>query len=373
MRVVLSGGGTGGHIYPAAAIGRQLQREDPGTELLYIGSANGLESRIVPKLGIPFETIEISGFKRKLSLDNVRTVVRFLRAVRRSKALLREFRPDVVVGTGGYVCGPVVYAAARLGIPTLIHEQNVEPGMANVFLSRYADAIAVSFPESESRFRRGRRIIHTGNPCATNVLHADKSRGYASLGIPAGSRIVLVVGGSRGARALNEAIPDIAAAIGRMDHVWLVAVTGEVHYEQTKERLDRLPADLTRRLLVVPYLDNMAEVLAAASLVISRSGASMLAEITALGVPSILVPSPNVTHNHQEANARSLADAGAAVMIVERELTGGRLAEAIARIMGDEGVRQAMSNAAKALAMPDSAARITAEIRTLAARARGKR
>jgi UDP-N-acetylglucosamine--N-acetylmuramyl-(pentapeptide) pyrophosphoryl-undecaprenol N-acetylglucosamine transferase len=368
MRVVLTGGGTGGHIYPAVAIGRQLQRENPGTELLYIGSASGLESRIVPKLGIPFETIEISGFKRKLSLDNVRTVIRFLRAVRRSKALLRGFRPDVVVGTGGYVSGPVVYAAARLGIPTLIHEQNVEPGMANAFLSRYADAIAVSFPESKARFRRGRRILHTGNPCATNVLHADKKKGYASLGIPDGSRVVLVVGGSRGARALNEAVPGIAAAVSRLDGVWLVAVTGDVHYEQMKARLDRLPEDQTRRLRVVPYLDNMPEVLAASSLIISRAGASMIAEITALGVPSILVPSPNVTHNHQEANARSLADAGAAVMMLERELTGPKLAGTVARIMGDEPARRAMSEAAKALATPDSAERITAELRTLAAR-----
>jgi len=368
MRVVLTGGGTGGHIYPAVAIGRQLQRENPGTELLYIGSASGLESRIVPKLGIPFETIEISGFKRKLSLDNVRTVIRFLRAVRRSKALLRGFRPDVVVGTGGYVCGPVVYAAARLGIPTLIHEQNVEPGMANAFLSRYADAIAVSFPESKARFRRGRRILHTGNPCATNVLHADKKKGYASLGIPDGSRVVLVVGGSRGARALNEAVPGIAAAVSRLDGVWLVAVTGDVHYEQMKARLDRLPEDQTRRLRVVPYLDNMPEVLAASSLIISRAGASMIAEITALGVPSILVPSPNVTHNHQEANARSLADAGAAVMMLERELTGPKLAGTVARIMEDEPARRAMSEAAKALATPDSAGRITAELRTLAAR-----
>jgi len=371
MRVVLSGGGTGGHIYPAAAVGRQLKREDPNAELLYIGSAGGLESRIVPKLGFPFETIEISGFKRKLSLDNVRTVIRFLRAVRRSKELLRAFRPDAVVGTGGYVCGPVVYAAAKLGIPTLIHEQNVEPGMANVFLSRYADVIAISFPESKTRFRKGRRIIHTGNPCATNVIHADRARGYASLGIPAGSRIVLVVGGSRGARALNEAIPGIADAVSRLGDVWLVAVTGDVYYEQTRERLERLPADQTRRLRVVPYLDNMPEVLAASSLVISRAGASMLAEITALGVPSILVPSPNVTHNHQEANARSLRDAGAAVMVLESELAGPKLAGEIGRIMGDEAVRLAMSKAAKSLAMPDAAERITAELRVIAAR--GKR
>lgn len=370
MRVVLTGGGTGGHIYPAVAIGRQLKRENPDTKLLYIGTSTGLESRIVPRAGIAFEAVEISGFKRKLSLDNVRTIIRFLRAVRRSKALLRGFRPDVVVGTGGYVCGPVVYAAARLGIPTLIHEQNVDPGLTNVFLSRHADVIAVSFPESAGRFRKGRRVVHTGNPCATNVLHADKAKGFASLDIPEGSRIVLIVGGSRGAKALNEAIPDAAAGLDRLDDVYLVAVTGDAYYEDTRDRLDRLPAARTGRLRVVPYLDNMPEVLAAASLVISRAGASMIAEMTALGVPSILVPSPNVTHNHQEANARSLADAGAAVMLPERELTGGRLAGVIADIMQDEAKRRGMSAAAKALAMPESAERIAAELRTLVRQAK---
>ena len=366
MRVVLTGGGTGGHIYPAVAIGRQLQREDAGTELLYIGTHAGLESRIVPKLSIPFEAVEITGFRRKLSIENVRTVLRFVRAARRAKTLLRRFEPDVVVGTGGYVCGPVVYAAAKLGIPTLIHEQNVDPGLTNKFLSRYADAVAVSFRESEQRFGKRARVLYTGNPCATNVMHAERSKGFASLGIPAGSRIVLVVGGSRGARAFNEAMPDVIARWRELPDAHLVFVTGEAYYEQTSQRLASLPGYGASNVHIVPYLNNMPEVLAASMLVVSRSGASSLAEITALGVPSILVPSPNVTNNHQEPNARSLADAGAAVMMLERELTGEALFARIAAIMRDESARQAMSEAARKLGMPESAVAIAAELRELA-------
>ena len=368
MRVVLTGGGTGGHIYPAVAIGKQLQREDAETELLYIGTEAGLESRIVPKLGMPFESVQITGFRRKLSIENVKTVLRFVRAAGRAKTLLRAFKPDVVVGTGGYVCGPVVYAAAKLGIPTLIHEQNVDPGLTNRFLSRYAGAIAVSFRESQDRFGRHPRVLYTGNPCATNVVHAERSKGFASLGIPTGSRIVLVVGGSRGARAFNEAMPDVIARWRELPDTHLVFVTGETYYEQTAERLAASPGYGAANVHIVPYLNNMPEVLAASMLVVSRSGASSLAELTALGVPSILVPSPNVTNNHQEPNARSLADAGAAVMMLERELTGAALFERIAAIMKDEAKRKAMSDAARKLGMPESAIHIAAELRKLAAR-----
>jgi len=368
MRVVLTGGGTGGHIYPAIAIGRQLQREDAETELLYIGTHAGLESRIVPKLAIPFEAVEITGFRRKLSIENVRTVLRFIRAAGKAKAVLRSFKPDIVVGTGGYVCGPVVYAAAKLGIPTLIHEQNVDPGLTNKFLSRYAKVIAVSFQESQHRFGNRARVVHTGNPCATNVVHAERSKGFASLGIPAGSRIVLVVGGSRGAKAFNDAMPDVIARWRELPDTHLVFVTGEAYYEQTSRRLASLPGYGASNVHIIPYLNNMPEVLAASMLVVSRSGASSLAEITALGVPSILVPSPNVTNNHQEPNARSLADAGAAVMMLERELTGEALFARIAAIMRDEPGRQAMSEAARKLGMPDSAVAIAAELRRLVAR-----
>ncbi|NBD22796.1 undecaprenyldiphospho-muramoylpentapeptide beta-N-acetylglucosaminyltransferase [Paenibacillus glycinis] len=365
MRIVLSGGGTGGHIYPALAIGKQVMAEEPGSSLLYIGSPKGLESRIVPAQGIAFEPVEITGFKRKLSYDNVRTVMRFLKGVRRSKQLLREFKPDAVVGTGGYVCGPVLYAAAKLGIPTLIHEQNAVAGLTNQFLSRYADSVAVSFETALTQFKRSRSTIYTGNPCATNVVRADKQAGFALLGIPPRSRIVLLVGGSRGAKAINDVMVDIVPLLGRLPDVHFVFVTGESYYEGTMSRIKAASPKLPARLQVLPYLHRMPEVLAASQLVVGRSGASSLAEITALGIPSILVPSPNVTNNHQEANARSLADAGAAEMIRERDLNAAALFGRIVGIMNDKHVHAKMGEAARALGMPDSAAMIVGELKRL--------
>ena len=368
MRIVLTGGGTGGHIYPALAIGRQVQQSDPGSSLLYIGTERGLESRIVPEAGLPFEAIDITGFKRKLSLDNVKTVLRFLRGVRRSKQLLRSFKPDAVVGTGGYVCGPVVYAAAALGIPTLIHEQNVDPGLTNKFLSRYASVVAVSFEASKSRFGDSAKVVYTGNPCATAVLQAEQGRGLVSLGLRPGKKLVLCVGGSRGAKVFNESIIDMADQLASLPDVQLVFATGEIYYEQTMERLASRQGGMPSNLLVQPYIHNMAEVLADASLVISRSGASSLAEITALGLPSILVPSPNVTANHQEANARSLVDAGAAEMILERNLSGSALLESIRAITSDASRLSEMSKASLSLGMPEAAVRIAAELKRLIVR-----
>ncbi|MFC4778465.1 undecaprenyldiphospho-muramoylpentapeptide beta-N-acetylglucosaminyltransferase [Paenibacillus sp. GCM10023252] len=365
MRIVLTGGGTGGHIYPAAAVGKQLQEENPETELLYIGTSKGLESRIVPALGIPFEAIEITGFRRKLSFDNVKTVARFIRGVARSKELLRKFKPDAVVGTGGYVCGPVVYAAAKLGIPTLIHEQNAIPGLTNKFLARYVDSVAVSFKESEPYFAKAKHTFYAGNPCATHVLRAEASRGLASLGLPRDSRMVLMVGGSRGAKAFNDVLVDMAPHLQRLAGVHFVFVTGEHYYESTMDRLRSVQPALSNHIHILPYLNNMPEVLAASQLVISRSGASSLAEMTALGLPSLLIPSPNVTNNHQEANARSLVEAGASEMLLERELSGQALLDRMTAIIGDAKRLKAMSEAAAKLGVPDSASRITARLKQL--------
>jgi len=366
MRVVLTGGGTGGHIYPALAIGRAVQAHHPGAELLYIGGRRGMESGIVPQQGIAFEAIDITGFRRKLSWDNVRTIARFWQGVRRSKALLRKFKPDAVVGTGGYVCGPVVYAASRLGIPTLLHEQNVEPGLTNKFLSRYADAVAVSFRESLPYFKRVTDVVDAGNPCASAVLGGDAGRGVASLGLLPGTPFFVVVGGSSGARALNEAAIAMASGLADLPGVHGVLVTGERFHEESLTRIQGLSAAVASRLHIVPYIHNMPDVLAAASLVVSRAGASLLSEFTALGMPSILVPSPNVTNNHQEPNAKSLADAGAAVMILERDLTGATLLSAVQDIMTDRKRHAAMSEAARALGKPDAAAAIMAQLTRIA-------
>ncbi|MBB6729647.1 undecaprenyldiphospho-muramoylpentapeptide beta-N-acetylglucosaminyltransferase [Cohnella zeiphila] len=355
MRLVLTGGGTGGHIYPALAIGREAAEKEPGTSLLYIGTTRGLESRLVPAQGLRFESVDITGFRRSLSLENVRTIARFVQAVRRSKKLLREFKPDAVVGTGGYVCGPVVYAASRLGIPTLIHEQNVVPGLTNKFLSRYARAVSVSFADSLPHFAGRQNVKFAGNPVASAVAKADPMMGFASLGLTAGTPFVLAVGGSRGAKALNDAVLAMLPGLADLKNVHLVFVTGDRYYEEASARLRELPAELSGRVHALPYAHNMPEVLAASSLVVSRAGATSLAEITSLGVPAILVPSPNVTNNHQQPNAESLASAGAAEMILERDLTGEKLLASVSSIMRDSARRERMALASRELGKPRAA------------------
>lgn len=365
MRVVLTGGGTGGHIYPAVAVARQLETEESAPAFLYIGGKRGLESKLVPQEKLPFKSIDITGFRRSLSLDNVKTVIRFLKGVKESKEMLRSFKPDVVVGTGGYVCGPVVYAAARLGIPTLIHEQNAIPGLTNRFLSRYANTVAVSFEGTESAFPAAKNVIYTGNPRATTVSTANARRGYATLGIPEDSTVVLVVGGSRGAKAINQAMIEMAPFVGKGKEAHFVYVTGEPYYEETLAALRGTLGALPTGLHVLPYVHNMPEVLACTSLIVNRAGASFIAEITALGIPSVLIPSPNVTNNHQEANARQLEREGAAVVILEKDLTGQALYEAIERVTADAKLHRSMSEASARLGKADSAAVVTEELRRL--------
>lgn len=358
MRIVLSGGGTGGHVYPALSVMEEVLREVPDAEFLYIGTTAGLEQAIVSKAfpDLRFESVEISGFRRKLSLDNIRTVVRFVKAVNRAKEILREFRPDIVVGTGGYVCGPVVYAAARLGIRTIIHEQNVLPGLTNKFLSRYASSVAVSFKGSEKNFSSAKRVIYTGNPRATTAVYADAATGLRSLGLTKGAKLVVVVGGSRGARALNQAMIEMAPLIARQPDVHFVYITGEPYYAHTREEIEaQAGGSLPARLQIVPYIHNMLEVLAATSLIVSRAGASFLSEITALGVPSVLIPSPNVTNNHQEANARWLEKEEAAVVLLEQELTGDKLFTQVKAIVGDSSRRKRMAERARRLGESEAA------------------
>jgi UDP-N-acetylglucosamine--N-acetylmuramyl-(pentapeptide) pyrophosphoryl-undecaprenol N-acetylglucosamine transferase len=354
MKIVLTGGGTGGHIYPALAIGRYCQQQTE-TELLYIGSETGLERDIVPKAGVRFESIRVTGFRRKLSLSNLKTVWNFLTAVQRSKMLLKQFKPDIVIGTGGYVCGPVIYAAAQLKIPTLIHEQNVLPGLTNRFLSRYATAVAVSFPDGEKYFANAPKAVYTGNPRATEVVHADANAARARLGLAADVPLVVFVGGSRGAKALTDAMVALAPMWNKEDKFHVLYVTGAPYFEATSALTKEAVAQLDGKLTVVPYVDQFPDLLAACSLVIGRSGASSIAEITAIGVPSIQVPSPNVTNNHQEANARRLVEAGAAEIVLEREMNPVKLIEQIRAIMSDASRRSNMQLAAKQVGKPDSA------------------
>ncbi|MBM7603424.1 UDP-N-acetylglucosamine--N-acetylmuramyl-(pentapeptide) pyrophosphoryl-undecaprenol N-acetylglucosamine transferase [Metabacillus crassostreae] len=354
MKVVVSGGGTGGHIYPALALINEIKKHDPNVEFLYIGTEKGLENNIVKRAGIPFKAIEITGFKRKISFENVKTITRFLRGVTICKKYLKDFKPDVVIGTGGYVCGPVVYAASKLNIPTVIHEQNSLPGVTNKFLSRYVDKVAICFEDAKKYFPE-HKVILTGNPRASEVLGRDAEKGRQSLGLKANQKTVLIFGGSRGARAINDAVLQMIPTLAGKSYQ-VVYVTGEVHYEKVMEEINKLSD--SSHVIIKPFIHNMPEVLSAVDLIVSRAGATSLAEITALGLPSILIPSPYVTANHQEVNARSLSDKDAAILLKEQELNGETLLSTIDHILLNQIKLDEMSQASKRLGIPDSAQRL---------------
>ncbi|TCS94626.1 undecaprenyldiphospho-muramoylpentapeptide beta-N-acetylglucosaminyltransferase [Hazenella coriacea] len=360
-RILFSGGGTGGHIYPALAIARAVKKRYPDVEIAYIGTENGLESRIVPKEGhIRFLTVEIQGFRRSISWDNVNTIKMFLSAVHRSKQYIKEFRPDVVVGTGGYVSGPALYAAHKLGIPTLIHEQNVVLGLTTKFLSRFVDVVAISLEESQKYLSRAQSIVFTGNPRATEVVHANAAIGRQSLGISNPHQpIILLFGGSRGAKAINEAVLEMVPSMKEMPHVQFVYVTGEVHYQAIRSKID---PHACSNLAVYPFIYNMPDVLAATYLAVGRAGASTLAELTSLGLPSILIPSPYVTNNHQEANAHWLEEQGASRMLLESECNGENLWREVKDLIENSEIHHAMSEAARRLGRPQAAEIIVDEL-----------
>ncbi len=362
MRVIITGGGTGGHIYPAIAIMNEVKRNDPKASFLYIGTAIGLEKDIISNLDIPFSTIDIKGFKRKLSIDNFKNIIKFFNSVKLSKKYIKNFQPDVVIGTGGYVCGPVIFAASKLKIPTFIHEQNIIPGLTNKFLAKYVDIIGVSFLGSIAYFKGAKKVVLTGNPCASEVVKASKVEGYKFLNVESSKKIVLIFGGSRGAKAINNIFVEILSDIAIYDDFHFVFVTGKVHFDSIKKEADKILKEGLKNVSIFPYLYNMPEILAISDFIISRAGASTLAEVTALGIPSILIPSPYVTNNHQEKNAKWLEEQGAAIMIREKDLDGKVLLNTIFEVIDNH---ETFAQNAKKIGIVDSANIIYKEIEIL--------
>ncbi|MGO3602015.1 MAG: undecaprenyldiphospho-muramoylpentapeptide beta-N-acetylglucosaminyltransferase [Enterococcus malodoratus] len=354
MRILVTGGGTGGHIYPALAFIRYVQKIQPDSEFLYVGTHRGLENKIVPETGISFKTIKIQGFKRKLSLDNIKTVQLFLESIKRSKEILREFKPDVVIGTGGYVSGSVVYAAARMKIPTIVHEQNSVPGMTNKFLSRFADRVGICFPDAAQYFPESKTVL-VGNPRAQEVVTSGKSEVLEQYGLLPDIPTVLIFGGSQGALKINQAVIQALPKFSQKDYQILYA-SGDRYYNEIKEKFD--VEKINRNLSLQPYIKNMTDVMANVDLLIGRAGATSIAELTALGLPAILIPSPYVTNDHQTKNAQSLVNAGAVKMIPDADLTGESLIDAVDEIMNDFEKREAMAKASRQEGIPDAAERL---------------
>lgn len=365
MRVLVSGGGTGGHIYPALSLMNYLREKDPSTEFLYVGTERGLESTIVPKAGYAFKTIKIQGIVRSLSLENVKTVWYFCTSYFKAKKIIKEFKPDIVIGTGGYVCAPVLYAAANMKIPTIIHEQNSLAGITNKFLAKKVSKIAICFDAVRKDFKKYEdKIVKTGNPRGQELAHATIDDSYLeSIGVHKTKPIVLIFGGSRGSLRMNESFVEAIDAFEEKDYQ-VVMVTGQVHYDKINNLITSLKKTL-QNITVLPYINNMVQMFQNTDLVVCRSGATTLIELTALGLPSVLIPSPYVTENHQEANAMSLVERDAATMILEKDLDGERLVAEIDAIMNDANKREKMAENSKALGITDASTRLETIIHSL--------
>lgn len=351
MHILFAGGGTAGHINPALAVANYIKTVRPDTTISYIGTANGLESRLVPAAGYDFYTIEVAGFQRKQSLQNIKKNIAAIgKAVNgslASKKLLKELKPDVVVGTGGYVSGPVLRQAAKLGIKTAIHEQNAFPGVTTKMLLYSADKVMLAMPEAKERLKFDREYIITGNPIRNSLITANRSESRKKLGLAAGEKLVLSFGGSLGARAINESMAGVIKHAADSGDFCVYHATGRSGYNGMIELMNETGIETNSHCVrVVEYIDNMNELLAAADLVICRAGAITLGELEACGKPSILIPSPYVAENHQYFNALTLKDNGAAELIEEKDLTSERLlSEVLALVSNDERLKSMSENA----------------------------
>lgn len=356
MKVIVSAGGTGGHIYPALAIINKLKKLYKNLDILYIGTSDRMEKDIVPKQGIKYVEIKMQGLNKRKLLQNVNALYHFFNSYIKTKKIIKDFQPDIVLGVGGYVTAPVIYAAYKLGIKTFIHEQNIIPGKSNRFLSRYADKIGVSLLGSINYFPQNKTTL-TGNPRGEEAYRANPIN-KTSLGLTKNKKLVLIVMGSLGSATINQKIKEIMIKFKHKPYE-VIIVTGKEYYDQYKN------IKISNNVKIIPFVDNMLNVLKVTDLIVSRAGASTLAEITAIGLPSILIPSPYVANNHQYLNALSIKEAGGAEILEEKDLNSNNLIKMIDNILNDETKYNKMKENMNKLGIVDSTDRIIKVINDL--------
>ncbi len=362
MKVLLAGGGTAGHINPAIAIAQSIKAHEPDAEILFVGNEGGMEQRLVPASGFEIRSISIRGFKRSLSpkaiCENIGTAFKAVSASSAAKEIIKEFAPDICVGTGGYVSGPVIRAAQKLRIPTVIHEQNAFPGVTTKMLSKGAKRVMLALDAARNHLDPACSFVLTGNPVRPVILKADKEKARKALGIDE-RPLVLSFGGSLGARKINENMAPLIARSGKdnkYQHIHAYGQYGKWFPELVKEQGTDI--EKCKNLDVREYIDNMDVCMAAADVVVCRCGAITLSEIQIMGKPSVLIPSPTVAENHQFHNAMALVNENAASVIEEKDLTSERLTKEIDRLLSDKGLLALYGQNAKKMAISDANERI---------------
>ena len=359
MRILFAGGGTAGHINPAVAVANYIKEKEPQSDFLFVGTKEGMEGTLIPKQGYDIQFIKIHGFKRSLSPYNAKVAAELFTSILKAMKIIKDFRPDAVVGTGGYVTGPVLLAAAFMKIPTLVHESNAFPGVTVRMLAGFVDVVAIAMEDAAKFLKRGARIEVTGNPVRPSILAGDKKTAREKLGLD-DRRTVLIYGGSLGAEKINSVAVDWISKIAKDRRYQIIMSTGKNnHYNDVIERFRQNNSDLRDypEIRVSEYIYDMDLCLNAADLIIARSGGSV-SEMTALGKAAILIPSPYVAGNHQEHNARAVERSGGAVVIREDELSVEKLTETTGRILDSDAALRQMSDASKSIGIPDATDKI---------------
>ena len=364
MRVIIAAAGTGGHINPAIAIANKIKKENKKTEILFIGTNRGLEVDLVPRAGYELKTIDAYGLSKKINIDNFRKIYKTYKGVNQAKIIIKEFKPDIVVGTGGYICGPVFMAAQKLKVPTVLHESNAYPGTAVKMLAKKVDAILLGFKEAKNRIPNSKKMVVTGTPTKVKKIQLTQEqiqKIYKESNLNKELPIVLIFGGSQGAKAINDSV--IGILKNKLNEKYqIIWAAGPKQYDGIMKSLEN---SRIINATVLPYIYNMEEIMNIADLVIARSGAMTITEISNLGKPSILIPLPNVSNNHQMYNAKVLENAKAARIITNEELNGEILNNTITEIVTDKNICETMSKNALKVSTTDVEEKIYNEIKKL--------
>ena len=361
-KILFATGGTGGHINPALAVAGYIRENYPKAEILFVGTADRMEAQLVPAAGYDFKTIEIQGFSRELNFGglkyNLKTVKLLLKSEGQAKKIIEDFKPDAVIGFGGYVSGPVLSVAARMGIPTAVHEQNAFPGVTNKSLAKKVDVVMLTAKEAERLLKPKNPCVVTGLPIRGEIINANREFARAEMKLDS-RPLILSMGGSLGARAINSAVKFLIESRYEKKDCYYLHATGKAGAGMIDEIKEKINLDANPQIMLREYINDMDRCLAAADIVICRAGASSLSEIQALGKPSILVPYPYAAENHQYYNAKTMSDRDAAILIEEKDFTGERLLSEVEKLLSKPERLKKMGENARAMAILDASQRIT--------------
>jgi undecaprenyldiphospho-muramoylpentapeptide beta-N-acetylglucosaminyltransferase len=370
MKAIIAAAGTGGHINPALAIANKIKQEEPNSEIIFVGTDRGLENDLIPRAGYDLKRIEAYGFNRKISLDNVKKMYKTFKSIGQAKKIIQDFKPDIMIGTGGYICLPVALAASKLKVPIVLHESNAFPGVAIKMLSKKASAILVGFEDAKKRIKNTENVVVVGNPSKVKEIsftNSQKEKILKEIGLTDIEKpIVLVFGGSQGAQKINESFINIISKKVN-EKYQIIWATGPNQYEIIKTKLQNLNINIDNipNVKILPYIYNMEEVMNCVDLVVSRSGAMTITEISIVGKPSIFIPFPYATENHQEYNAKVLEKVGAAKIILDADLDFNILNSTINEIISDKEKMCRMSENAHAVEIKNVEDKIYVELRRI--------